>query len=165
VPMALHSATTVHVGHALGKGDPRAARFRGLVGIALCAALMLVSALVIAVASRGIARLYTRDPGVLGLASGLLLLAGAFQVSDGLQVGAAGALRGFKDARVPLVICVLSYWGVGFPLAFGLGIGRGLGPAGVWYGLIAGLTVCALALNWRFLRISSRVRPVTAPGL
>ena len=156
VPMALHSATTVHVGHSLGRGDRPGARFAGLVGISLCGALMLVSALVIAFASGGIARLYTRDPEVLSLASGLLLLAGAFQVSDGLQVGASGALRGFKDARVPLLICVLCYWGIGFPLAFWFGVVRGGGPAAVWYGLIAALSVCALALNLRFLRLSGR---------
>ena len=88
------------------------------------------------------------------LAASLLLLAGAFQLSDGLQVGAAGALRGFRDARLPLAICVVAYWGIGFPLAYRLGVSQGHGPAGVWWGLIAGLTVCALALNLRFLQIS-----------
>jgi multidrug resistance protein, MATE family len=154
-PLALHSATTIHVGHALGRGDRPAGRFAGFVGIALCGALMLLSAVLIAVGNGPIAQLYTRDPAVTKLAASLLLLAGAFQVSDGLQVGAAGALRGFKDARVPLLICIGSYWLVGFPLAFGLGVVRGGGPAGVWYGLIAGLSVCALALNLRFLTLSA----------
>jgi multidrug resistance protein, MATE family len=158
-PLALHSATTVHVGHTLGRGDRYGGRVAGLVGIALCGALMLLSALVIAVASESIAQLYTRDPAVLTLAASLLLLAGAFQVSDGLQVGAAGALRGFKDARVPLLICIGSYWLVGFPLAFGLGVMAGRGPVGVWYGLIAGLSICAVALNARFLRLSARREP------
>jgi len=165
VPLALHSATTVHVGHALGRGDRRHARFAGLVGIGLCGSLMLVSALVILAARHAIAALYTADPAVAALAASLLLFAGAFQVSDGLQVGAAGALRGFKDARVPLAINVFSYWVVGFPLAFELGVVRGLGPAGVWYGLIAGLTVCALALNWRYLALAAGTPAAHAPGL
>ena len=165
VPMALHSATTIHVGHALGRGDRVHARFAGLVGIGLCGALMVLSALFACLASGFIASLYTRDPAVLALAASLLVLAGAFQVSDGLQVGAAGALRGYKDARVPLLICVFSYWGVGFPLAFVLGVSRGGGPAAVWHGLIAALTVCALCLGARFLYVSRTLPRAAALGL
>jgi len=155
-PLAMHSATTIHVGHALGRGAPRAARRAGFVGIGLCAALMTASALVIAVAHDGIAALYTDDPGVLKLASQLLLMAGVFQISDGLQVGAQGALRGYKDARAPMLLSFLAYWLVGFPLAFYFGLKRGLGPIYVWAGLIAGLTVSAAALNLRFVRITRR---------
>jgi multidrug resistance protein, MATE family len=154
VPMAMHSATTVHVGHLLGRGQRAQARFAGLVGISLCGAVMVLSALFIVAANDWIAGLYTEDPAVRELAASLLLLAGAFQVSDGLQVGAAGALRGWRDARVPLVICVLSYWAVGFPIAFVFGVVRGGGPASVWYGLITSLSVCALALITRFLVVS-----------
>lgn len=154
-PLAFHSATTVHVGHAVGRGDVHGARFAGFVGIGLCGALMVVSVLVIVVANEGIARLYTRDAAVLQLAAGLLLMAAIFQVSDGLQIGAAGALRGFKDARVPMWLNFVSYWIVGFPLAFGLGVVLGGGPVYVWVGLIAGLTACAIALNVRY-RVVSR---------
>ena len=154
-PMALHSATTIQVGHALGRGERTAARRAGLTGIALCGALMLLSSLAILLANDAIAALYTNDLAVRPLAAKLLLLAGVFQVSDGLQVGAAGALRGFKDARVPLLICIVCYWGIGFPIAFGAGVLAHLGPTGVWYGLIAGLVACALALNGRFLWLSA----------
>jgi MATE family multidrug resistance protein len=156
VPLAMHSATTIHVGHVLGRRDAVGGRRAGLVGIALCGALMAGSALVILVAHRGIARLYTDDTGVVALASQLLLMAGIFQISDGLQVGAHGALRGYKDARVPMLLGFVCYWVVGFPLAWGLGIHRGLGPIYVWVGLIAGLTLSALALNVRFLWVARR---------
>jgi len=66
---------------------------------------------------------------------------------------------------VPLVICVLSYWGVGFPLAFVFGVSRGGGPAAVWYGLIAALTVCALSLGARFLYLSREPPRAAPPGL
>ena len=155
-PLALHSATTIYVGHALGRGDHDGARRGGFVGIGLCAALMMLSALVLVQANGAIARLYTRDPAVASLASGLLLLAAIFQVSDGLQVGGMGALRGFKDARVPMLLTIGSYWLVGFPIAFVLGVVRGGGPSGVWYGLIAGLTVSAIALNLRYSLLSRR---------
>ena len=161
-PLALHSATTIHVGHALGRGQRLAARRAGFVGIALCALLMLCSALVLVAASDAIAALYTRDAAVRELAASLLLLAGVFQVSDGLQVGAMGALRGFKDARVPLLLTIGAYWLVGFPLALVFGLVRGGGPAAIWWGLIAGLSVAAAVLNLRF---ALRSRWTAAPGL
>ena len=162
VPLALHSATTIHVGHRVGAGDPRGGRRAGFVGIAICGGLMVVSALVIAVANRGIAGIYTDDAAVLGVAAVLLIYAGLFQVSDGLQIGAAGALRGFKDAKVPMALNFVSYWLVGFPLAYWLGIVRGQGPVGVWIGLVAGLTACAIALNLRYRHVSGRAAGVAA---
>ncbi len=77
-----------------------------------------------------------------------------FQIPDGLQVGAAGALRGFKDARVPMLLNFTAYWLVGFPLAWWMGIRMGAGPDGIWSGLIAGLVTCAVLLIWRYRRIS-----------
>ena len=153
-PVSIHSATMIYVGHALGRGDRPAGRRAGFTGIGLCALLMLGSALVLSVASDEIAALYTADVAVRSIATQLLLLAGVFQVSDGLQVGAMGALRGFKDARVPLAITIGSYWGVGFPLALYGGMVRGAGPVGVWWGLIAGLSVSAGLLNLRFAWMS-----------
>jgi MATE family multidrug resistance protein len=155
-PLALHSATTIHVGHQVGAGRVRRGRRAGFVGIAICGGLMVVSALVIVVANRAIADVYTDDAAVLAMAATLLLFAALFQVSDGLQIGAAGALRGFKDAKVPMALNFTSYWGVGFPLAWWLGIVRGMGPVGVWIGLVAGLTACAIALNLRYRHVSGR---------
>jgi MATE family multidrug resistance protein len=94
------------------------------------------------------------------LAASLLLLAAVFQVSDGVQVGTAGALRGFKDTAVPMVLCVISYWGVGFPLSYYFGLHRGLGATYVWIGLIAGLTVSAALLLLRFHSRPLRHRPL-----
>ncbi len=156
VPLALHSATTVYVGYLLGGGRVADGRRGGYTGIALCTGLMAFSAGILLFANEAIAALYTRDPQVLSLASKLLLLAGLFQISDGLQVGAAGALRGFKDARVPMWLNLFSYWGVGFPLAFGLGVVLHAGPEYVWVGLIGGLTVCAALLSWRYAQVSRR---------
>jgi multidrug resistance protein, MATE family len=156
IPWALHSATTIHVGHTLGRGDRAGARLAGFAGIGICALLMLCSALLLAVARVPVAGLYSRDPAVAGLAAQLLLLVAVFQVSDGLQVGAMGALRGFKDARAPLLITIGAYWLVGFPVAFVFGLLRGGGPVYVWSGLIAGLAVSALALNLRYAALSRR---------
>ena len=154
VPVSLHSATTIHVGHALGGQDRAGARQAGFVGVALCGALMAISALILFACHDAIAGLYTSDPEVRAVAGGLLLLAGVFQLSDGLQVGAMGALRGFKDTRLPLAITLAAYWGIGFPLAYEAGIIKGHGPVGVWWGLIAGLAVAAVLLIGRFRFVS-----------
>ncbi len=163
VPLAMHSATTVHVGHSNGRGDPASARRAGYAGIAMCGMIMTVSAVLILVGHNAIARLYSKDPQVQSLTASLLLLAGIMQIADGLQVGAAGALRGFRDTRVPMMLNVIAYWLIGFPLAYGFGVYARLGARGVWWGLIAGTVMCAVLLNVRYRHISQRavdgVRP------
>jgi multidrug resistance protein, MATE family len=156
VPLAFHSATTIQVGQALGRGEAARARRAGLTGIAMCGLFMLASAFVLFLFRDQIAAFYTSDPELLPLATALLTMAMVFQVSDGLQVGAAGALRGFKDTRVPMLMNIGSYWLLAFPMAWYAGVYAGLGPVAVWVALIAGLTLTALLLNARFLRLSSR---------
>lgn len=156
IPLSLHSATTIHVGHRLGRGEVTAARFSGWVGMALCVAIMTASALVLLALRRHVAAAYTGDAAVLAIATQLLAFVAAFQIADGLQVGAAGALRGFKDAHIPMALNLVAYWLVGFPLAYGFGVVLGQGARAVWTGLIAGLTVCAVLLSWRYALISRR---------
>jgi MATE family multidrug resistance protein len=73
-------------------------------------------------------------------------------------VVAAGALRGLKDTQLPMYITAFAYWGVGFPLAWGLGFATGLGAPGLWIGFIAGLTMAAILLNWRFAVMLRRLQ-------
>ena len=82
----------------------------------------------------------------------LLSLAAVFQISDGLQVTAAGALRGLKDTRTPMLVAVISYWCVGLTSGYVLGFQLGFEGAGLWWGLVIGLTTAALLLSWRFNR-------------
>lgn len=156
VPLAISSATTIHVGHTLGKGDVRRARNAGLLGVAMCAVVMTISAIVILFCNDQIAALYTRDAPVRELAASLLLMAALFQFSDGVQVGAAGALRGFKDTTVPMALCVFAYWVLGFTFAYYFGVYRGEGPVWVWIGLNVGLTISAIALLARYLFVTRR---------
>jgi MATE family multidrug resistance protein len=156
IPLGVAMATTVRVGHALGRGEPRAARFTAWVGIGLALSAQTVSAAVMLLAPSQIAGLYTRDPEVARVAVRLLFLAALFQLSDGLQVGSAGALRGFKDTRAPLLITLVAYWFVGLPVGLTLGIAGGLGARGIWMGMIAGLTVAAALLLGRLVRVSRR---------
>ncbi|HZH42586.1 MAG TPA: MATE family efflux transporter [Lysobacter sp.] len=158
VPMGLAEATTVRVGHAIGRVDADGVRRAARAGAAIVLATQLLSGLAMVLGNDGIAALYTRDAAVAALAASLLLYAAAFQFPDGLQVLAAGALRGLRDTRVPMALAALSYWGVGMPLGAGLGLALGWGPRGMWLGLIAGLTMAALLLGTRFLRASRRER-------
>jgi MATE family multidrug resistance protein len=165
VPLAFHSATTVHVGRKVGAGDPVAGRFAGWSGVAMCGIFMSASAIVIVLARNHIAALFTTDPQVQLLAAGLLLFVAVFHVPDGLQVGAAGALRGFKDARVPMTLNFVAYWLVGFPAAYWLGIQQSQGPRGIWMGLILGLFTCALLLTLRYRQVSGRAVRTAAATL
>src|SRR5690606_37017986 len=92
VPLALSAATTIRIGHALGAGNAPAARYSGTVGISACAAFMTGSAFGMLLFRDAVVTLYTSDPAVRRIAISLLLMAAIFQIADGIQVGAAGAL-------------------------------------------------------------------------
>ena len=160
VPLGFSFAITVRVGNAAGRQDWEAVRFRGLTGLALILGTQTLTATLMLLFREPIAAIYTSDPAVFAVAVQLLLFGAIFQFSDGLQIAAAGALRGIKDTRVPLVIMVVAYWIVGIPLSYGLGIRLGQAGAGIWVGLIVGLTVAAIALTARFVRLTAR--PVSA---
>lgn len=151
IPFGLSMAITSRVGQAAGKGRTEEARFRGMVGITLCTLAMCCTALFMMLIPGPIVSIYTSDPAVREIAMQLLALAAIFQISDGLQVGGFGALRGLKDTRFPMVVNILSYALFGLSLAWFLGVHIGLGPVGLWIGLIAGLTLTGLGHNLRFI--------------
>jgi len=129
-------------------------RDAGLVGLGLTLVAQGVSALLMLTIPERIAGLYTVDAAVIALAAELLILAGFFQLSDGLQVAASGALRGLKDTRVPMLITTFAYWGVGMPVGWWLAFRAELGARGMWMGLIAGLSMAAVLLTTRFWRLA-----------
>jgi MATE family multidrug resistance protein len=163
VPLALSSATTIRVGQALGAGQASVARFRAVTGIIACTSFMAVSALVMILFREQVVRLYTTDAAVAQVAISLLAMAALFQVADGLQVGAAGALRGYKDTRVPMAMCLVAYWLIGFPLAWTLGLRLSLGAQFIWVGVLAGLCAAAILLVWRLSRVARRPVHATEP--
>ncbi|MCH9694259.1 MAG: MATE family efflux transporter [Gammaproteobacteria bacterium] len=158
VPLALSSAITVRVGQLIGSGNLRTARLNGIVGITMCGAIMTLSALFLLVFRDAVVGLYTDDAAVTGIAISLLLMAAVFQVADGVQVGAAGALRGYKDTGVPMAINIVAFWMLAFPLAYLAAITYQLPPNYVWAGFVVGLSVAAVLLTWRYFRLS-RVQP------
>jgi len=154
VPMSVALAISVRVGHALGRGDRVEARLAGFTGIGLCLCFEVLSALSMALLPHQIVGLYTHDAAVAEIAVSLLYMGAIMQLSDGVQVSAMGALRGYKDTAMPTIICILAYWAVGFPLAWAFGIPLHLGPQMIWAGFIAGLTVAAVLLTMRFAKLS-----------
>ena len=161
IPFGLAEATTVRVGHALGRGDGDAVRRAAFAGYVLMFGTQAVSGVLLLFGNHALAGLYTADATVAALAATLLWYAAAFQFPDGVQVLSAGALRGLGDTRRPMLLAAFAYWGVGMPLGAGLGLGLGWGPQGMWIGLIVGLTTAAILLSRRFLR-SSRSIPMQA---
>ncbi len=163
IPFGVAEATTVRVGHALGRGDRAGIRRAAFAGMALVLATQALSALALVLGNHFIVGLYTRDAAVATLAASLLLYAALFQFPDGIQVLSAGALRGLRDTRVPMLLAAMAYWGIGMPVGAGLGLALGWGPRGMWLGLTAGLSVAAVLLALRFLRSSQRV-PMSPPA-
>jgi len=154
IPLALNSATTIRVGHALGAGETGNARFIGGLGILICGLFMSCSAAFLLVFRDVVVSIYTNDASVSAIAIGMLLIAAIFQVADGVQIGAAGALRGFKDTRVPMAINIFAYWVIAFPLAYLAAVTYKAPPNYVWTGFVIGLSTAALLLTWRYARVS-----------
>ena len=131
VPMAIAQAANVRVAHESGAGNATGARHAGFTGIAMSAVFMGATAAMMLLIPRHIVALYLgAGAAAVPLAATLLRIAGAFQIFDGIQVTAGGALRGLKDTRVPMIIATIGYWGIGFWLGRYLAFDAHLGAAG-----------------------------------
>ena len=151
VPLGLGSAAAVRVGQALGRRDPHAASRAGWTAMLLGAGFMTCTAIIFWLAPGAIVRIYSPDPAVIRAASGLLFVAAFFQLFDGLQAVATGALRGAGDTRTPMIWSAALYWLVGLPVGAYLCFRVGWGAAGLWTGLCVALILigCALLYFWR----------------
>ena len=152
--LGVSGATAVRVGHAVGAG--RNPRRPGGLGIALGAAAMLLGAVAFAAFPRALVSVFTTDERVIAVGIGLVRIAAVFQLFDGVQAVAAGALRGAGDVRFPFVANVIAHWFVGFPVALVLGFALHGGAPGLWWGLTAGLVVISIALAARFAVVTRR---------
>jgi multidrug resistance protein, MATE family len=156
IAFGISSGITVRVGQVFGRSGMEDARYSGMIGIALSAVYMVAMALVMVLVPEWIIGMYTTDTDLVARGVSLLMLAAVFQLSDGLQVSGSGALRGLKDTAIPMVVNFVSYWVIGLPLGWFVGIRSGWGPEGLWIGLILGLSTAAILHNVRFWRISRR---------
>ncbi len=155
VPLGLGQAATVRVAYELGAGRAVAARRAGFVALALGIGFMSLTAVVLWTVPGAIISVYIdiADPAnrdTVQIARHLLAIAALFQVFDGVQVIAAGVLRGYKDTVVPMLLAGFGYWGAGFAGGWLLAFPLGYGVVGLWWGLALGLAVVAILLTLRF---------------
>jgi len=152
VPLGIASAAAVRVGQALGRGDPRGANRAGWTAIGLGAGFMTVSAVVFVSLPATLVRLYTHDAQVVALGSSLLIIAAFFQLFDGIQGVAIGALRGTGDTRSAMMAHFLCDWVIGLPVAWYFCFQRGWGITGLWVGLSLAMILAGIVLLLAWVR-------------
>lgn len=155
MPLGIGAATSVLVGQAIGRGDAAGARRAAYTGLAAGAGIMTLGAVAFFGAPHALASLYVREPEVIAIAAGFIPLAGVFQLFDGTQAVAGGALRGAADTRAAMWANIVGFWGIGLPLGLLLAFRLGHGPAGLWWGLVVGLAAVAAVL---VVRVRGRFR-------
>lgn len=162
-PLSLGMALTLRISFLVGSGAPETAKLLARTTLLLAFAVALLFAALLFAVPGWIAGLYTDDPAVQAVTTHLLLFAALFQLADVTQVTCISALRGYKDTRVPLVIMLLSFWGLGLPLGWILTftdwLGSAMGAAGFWAGLSLGLLSAGVMLGVRLFRF-----PATVPA-
>jgi MATE family multidrug resistance protein len=157
VPLGISSAAAVAVGQAVGRGAPDVARRSGYIALGLAVAFMACAALAFWFIPQPILRIYTSDAGVIGSAAGLLAIAALFQLFDGVQIVATGALRGIGETRVPMLVNLGGYWMFGLPVGYLLCFHAGRGVTGLWWGLTLALVAIALILLYSWDQRSRKI--------
>lgn len=155
IPLGISMAAAVRVGNEVGAGNESAVRRAAIVALCGGAGVMVCFGALFLLAPHALARIFTSLDPVLAVAVLLIPLAGLFQVFDGTQVIAVGIMRGMADTRVPMLIHVLVFWGIGLPIGYVLAFHQGRGASGLWWGLVVGLAVVAAL---QFLRLRGLIR-------
>jgi MATE family, multidrug efflux pump len=171
VPLGMSSAAAVRVGQAIGRKDPQGAAHAGGTAIFLGAVFMTCMSVVLLVVPRWIARAYTPDLAIIQNTIALLAAGAAFQLFDGIQTVATGALRGLGDTRTPMLCHFTAYWIIGLPLGSWLCFRLGWGAFGLWAGLSLALILIGIVLLIVWQRrvrnlphsIAEGVYPVNSP--
>ena len=155
VPLSIGLASATRVGNLIGEQNPRQAKVASYATIYMCILGAVINSVIIIVFRTSLVGIYTTDLLVIDLAVSLLIFAAIFQIPDGIQMGALGGLRGYKDTFIPMILLFISYWIFAMPIGYYLtntGFNKPLGAAGMWYGMIIGLTIFSFLsigrLNW-----------------
>ena len=155
IASGIGSASMISLGHYFGVGDKSEIRKSGYSNFILVLILMSISAFIFIVFRDILPSFYVDDYEVISLASSLLIIAGFFQLSDGIQAVGLGILRGIRDTKIPTLVTFISYWVIAVPLSYYLGIISDYGLFGVWVGLSVGLTIAAVFHVLRFNYLTS----------
>jgi MATE family multidrug resistance protein len=147
VPLGISSAGAVRVGHAVGRRDAQAAARAGWTALLFAVVFMSAAAAIFLLIPRLLLEAFTADQGVLDVGVTLLFIAAVFQLFDGVQGVATGALRGLGDTRTPMLWNLAGHWFIGLPLGYMLCFVFDTGVTGLWWGLSIGLIICGAALS------------------
>lgn len=162
IPLGISMALSTRIGMAMGNDDLGKARMIGISGMIMGASFMLLSVLTIILFGRDIAMLYNGETAVISTAVSLMALAGIFQIFDGVQVCAAGALRGLEETQAPMRYAAVGYWLLAMPTALVLAFVLELGAPGLWWGLVVGLSVTSVLCARKFLQLTTTSSPHSA---
>ncbi len=152
VALGFASSATIHISRLKGEDKYSEIPVAAYSALILVSIFMLLSAIIFILFGEYIALVYVNEKEVITVAIQLFIVAALFQFSDGVQVVLQGALRGLLDVKKPTYIVLFSYWGIGFPVCYAVSTLFGVGPTGVWYGYLAGLSTASLLLLYRFRR-------------
>jgi len=156
VPLGMSTAAAVRVGRGVGQADPERVRTTARASLGIGLGFMLFSGLLFVSVPGFLSKQFTNEADVTALAATLLPIAGAFQLFDGLQVVASGILRGMADTFVPMLLCLI-FFAFGIVMSWLLGHHLGLGPTGLWWGLVIGLGTVGIVLLVRVRLLLARV--------
>lgn len=153
LPLSLSISLTIQVGQQSGARQWQDVNNTIKAGYLISLSLSTVAALLIINFSTDIATLYSNDPEVIELAGSLMIFTALYQFSDGIQLCSAGSLRGLKDTSIPMLLSIVAYWFIGFPLGYTLAltdiITEAMGAKGFWIGLLSGLSLSAVFMTIR----------------
>lgn len=148
--LGISAAGTIQVGNALGRKNMMEVRETAFTAILMAASIMACFGITFIMLRTTLPTLYINDPEVISIAASLLIIAALFQVSDGVQAVGLGVLRGITDVKMPMIISLVAYWIIAFPVGYCLGFILNWGVQGIWVGLLLGLTIAAIFFSLRF---------------
>lgn len=159
VANGLGQATTIRVSNQLGEGDLLNMRRAAHTGMIMVTTFMAITAIIFVLFKYELPDLFVKeeDYEVVIIGAKLMVIAGFFQLFDGIQVVALGALRGLHDVKIPTFLTFIAYWVLGFPACYLLAFPFGMGVEGVWYGFLVGLGSASVLLAIRFEKSSKKI--------
>ena len=150
ISLGISQANTIRVSHQMGVKDYKSLKTAAFASTHLVLVFMSTMGLIFIVARNLLPLMFTTDPAVIQIASGLLIVAAIFQIFDGLQVVMLSTLRGMSDVKLPMFFAFLAYLGIGIPVSYLMSFKYMVGPQGIWYGYLAGLGIAAILFYFRF---------------
>ena len=166
LPLSFGLAAATRIGNLVGEVEFEKAKYASHVAILICLSGAILNMAVILIFRESLVSIYSSDVAIISIAINLLLFGAIFQIPDGMQMGALGSLRGYKDAFAPMLMIILTYWFIALPLGyyltyFGI-LGNPMGPSGIWIGMITGLTIFASMIIPRLNYIANKFisRPI-----